>query len=100
MLMEKTISASFRSLQDLQHAAHALRKQGAIDIRMGISPPHPNQAASEIVSAHSMTRDRLEIAEELTYAYTFDVYVEPSRSRQAEDTIVRYGGRFNIFPES
>lgn len=96
--METTISASFRSLQDMEHAVHALRKQGAIDIRVGIHPPHPSGPVSRIVRGHPLTNGRTEMAEE--FAYTCDVYVEPSRSRQAEDTIVRYGGRFNTSLES
>lgn len=96
--MEKTISASFRSLQDLEHAAHALRKQGAIDIRVGIRPAQLLHQDSLMINSQQLGNSHAEMAEDWTY--TFDVYVEPSRSRQAEDTIAQYGGRFSTSPKS
>lgn len=95
--MEKTISASFRSQQELEHAVRALRKQGAIDIRVSITPPSPNRQVPLMSGGHTLSHGTAEMAEE--FVFGFDVYVEPSRFRQAEDTIAQCGGRFNTSPK-
>jgi hypothetical protein len=71
--METNLTAAFKKKTDFDLAISALRQQGVIDLRI-----------------HNVIDD-LEAAEDLTYS--MDVFVEKSRWRQAEDTIIRHGGQ-------
>jgi hypothetical protein len=71
--METTLTAAFKKKTDLDLAATALRQQGVLDIRI-----------------HNVI-ENMEAAEDFTYS--LDVFVEKSRWRQAEDTIIRHGGQ-------
>ena len=84
--METNLIASFTDMRHMTRAAWALREQGAIDIRMGA----PAVAASGMYFP--------------TVPYSLQVYVERSRCRLAEDTIVKFGGNLmseatGTFPE-
>jgi len=81
--MEKNITASFRNIEALKQAEEDLRRQGStIDIRV---------ATPDFELTHVQGRNP---------SYSLDVYVEPSRSQLALDTIERYGGiAFNISQE-
>jgi hypothetical protein len=72
--METNLTAAFKKKSDLDLAAIALREQGVLDLRIHQSDKH------------------VEAAEE--FLYSLDVFVEKSRWRQAEDTIIRHGGQF------
>ncbi|MEX2461639.1 MAG: hypothetical protein WD469_10165 [Paenibacillaceae bacterium] len=71
--METNLTAAFKNKTDLDLAATALRQQGVLDLRI-----------------HNVLENR-EAAEDFTYS--LDVFVEKSRWRQAEDTIIRHGGQ-------
>jgi hypothetical protein len=70
--METNLTAAFKKKSDLELAAKALRQQGVLDLRI-----------------HNVI-ENMEAAEDFTYS--LDVFVEKSRWRQAEDTIIRHGG--------
>lgn len=72
-IMETNLTAAFKKKTDLDLAATALRQQGVIDLRI-----------------HDVL-ENIEAADDFTYS--LDVFVEKSRWRQAEDTIIRHGGQ-------
>jgi hypothetical protein len=89
--METNLTAAFKKKTDLDLAANALRKQGVLDLRIH----HPEKRILPIsaqIASNEKLLDNIEIAEE--YIYSLDVFVEKSRWRQAEDTIIRHGGQF------
>jgi hypothetical protein len=88
--METTLTAAFKKKTDLELAANALRNQGVLDLRIHHPKKRILSIPAPIVSNESLI-DPIEIAEE--YVYSFDVFVETSRWRQAEDTIIRHGGQ-------
>jgi hypothetical protein len=71
--METTLTAAFKKKTDLDLAATALREQGVLDLRI-----------------HNVIENK-ESTENCTYS--LDVFVEKSRWRQAEDTLIRHGGQ-------
>jgi hypothetical protein len=71
--METTLTAAFKKKADLDLAAIDLRKQGVLDLRI-----------------YNLV-DHIDTSEEISYS--LDVFVEKSRCRQAEDTIMRHGGK-------
>jgi hypothetical protein len=88
--METNLTAAFRKKTDLELAADALRKQGVLDLRIH----HPEKRILPIpaqILSNGKLIDPLEMADE--YIYSLDVFVEKSRWRQAEDTIIRHGGQ-------
>ncbi|MCZ8517628.1 hypothetical protein O9H85_35965 [Paenibacillus filicis] len=76
----ENITALFRTRGDMEQAAAVLREQGAVDIAMYGAPVNAEGAGAATAS----TRDAA--------ACTLQVVVESSRFRQAEDTIMKYGG--------
>jgi hypothetical protein len=88
--METNLTAAFKKKSDLDLAANALRKQGVLDLRIHHSDNNKPKPAP-IVSNENLI-DTIEVAEE--YLYSLDVFVEKSRWRQAEDTIIRHNGQF------
>lgn len=95
--METNLYAAFKKKDDLDAAAKALRKQGVLDLR--IHQPKPRQQAAQAPQTtqaqpvdNEDTIELMEAGEE--YLYSLDVFVEKSRWRQAEDTIIRHGGQF------
>jgi hypothetical protein len=92
--METNLTAAFKKKDDLDSAAKALRTQGVLDLR--IHHPKPRQQAAQATQAQPVdikdTIELMEAGEE--YVYSLDVFVEKSRWRQAEDTIIRHGGQF------
>jgi hypothetical protein len=71
--METTLTAAFKKKTDLDLAATALRNQGVLDLRI-----------------HNIIENK-ESSENTTYS--MDVFVEKSRWRQAEDTLIQHGGQ-------
>jgi hypothetical protein len=88
--METNLTAVFKKKNDLDLATQALRKQGVLDLRMH-HPKFRKQAAQGQPVNNEDTIELIEAEEE--YLYTLDVFVEKSRWRLAEDTIIRHGGR-------
>jgi hypothetical protein len=84
--METNLTAAFKKKTDLDLAADALRKQGVLDLRI-----HPKKRILSIPAQITSDDKLIEMAEE--YIYSLDVFVEKSRWRQAEDTIIRHGGQ-------
>ncbi|OXM84548.1 hypothetical protein [Paenibacillus rigui] len=87
----ETITATFRNYPEMQQAAAALREQGAIDIYV-----EPRAAAAYPVEEPSLSQGLMEpspLENESETAFTLQVLVESSRSRQAEDTIAKHGGQ-------
>lgn len=72
--METNLTAAFKKKTDMDLAAIELRRQqGVIDLRI-----------------HDVLKN-IGAAEDCTYS--LDVFVEKSRWRQAENTIIRHGGQ-------
>jgi hypothetical protein len=93
--METNLTAAFKKKDDLDSAAKALRTQGVLDLR--IHHPKPRQQAAQAPQAAqaAQAHDTIELMEAgEEYVYSLDVFVEKSRWRQAEDTIIRHGGQF------
>jgi len=83
--MEKNLTATFKSVDDLEHAADELRRQGVLDIRIDAAAPIKvdYQADTLVQTLEAPVMDG---------SFGLAVCVEKSRYRQAEDTIVKYGG--------
>jgi hypothetical protein len=88
--METNLTAAFKKKTDLDLAANALRKQGVLDLRIH-QPKKRIRSIPAQIFMNDKVIDQIEIAEE--YIYSLDVFVEKSRWRQAEDTIIRHGGQ-------
>jgi hypothetical protein len=71
--VETNLTAAFKKKADLDLAATALRQQGVLDLRI-----------HNVIENREATED---------FPYSLDVFVEKSRWRQAEDTIIRHGGQ-------
>lgn len=86
--MEIKLMATFTSRDQLVQTAELLRLQGVLDIQFndGGQINSDYQANSYLQSIDS-------IATEPSYALT--VRAEKSRYRQAEDTIIKYGGQLH-----
>lgn len=84
--MEKNLSATFKKVDDMELAAHELRKQGVLDIQFDDGAP------IQIDYQSDMLFDPMG-GVVLDNPYTLQVSVELSRYRQAEDTILKYGGQ-------
>jgi hypothetical protein len=84
--MEKNLSATFKKVDDMELAAHELRKQGVLDIQFDDSVP---------IQIDYQSNTLIDPAAEavLDNSYALQVSVELSRYRQAEDTITKYGGQ-------
>jgi hypothetical protein len=89
--METNLTAAFKKKDDLDSAAKALRTQGVLDLRIHHPKPKQQAAQAQPVDIED-TIELMEAGEE--YLYSLDVFVEKSRWRQAEDTIIRHGGQF------
>lgn len=83
--MEKNLSATFKRVDDLEHAADELRRQGVLNIRFDDRAAFKVDYQSDtfIQSAGDYLSNN---------PYALQVSVEMSRYRQAEDTITKYGG--------
>lgn len=96
--METNIEATFSNWKNLELAVDMLRREGAIDIRVyspvladpSGSRSSTNTSAAPILSSALMEASSLPDASQ--HAFPLQVFVQPSRSRQAEDTILRFGG--------
>ncbi|UJF33338.1 hypothetical protein [Paenibacillus hexagrammi] len=83
--MEKSLTATFTNVENLEQAADELRQQGVLDLKFD------NNASFKIdFQAHSLVQSTQDIVSD--HAYTLEVTVEKSRYRQAEDTLVKHGG--------
>lgn len=92
----ENITATFRSWTDIERVSAALREQGAINI-------HVESAGTASYSSSDSPGLEASLQQGLTASqpdwsseepsYTLQVIVESSRSRQAADTIARYGGQ-------
>lgn len=86
--MEVNLMATFSSRDQLLQTAELLRLQGVLDIQFN----HGGQNNAEY-QANSYMQSIDSIANEPSYALT--VSVQKSRYRQAEDTIIKYGGQLH-----
>ncbi|MCS7463086.1 hypothetical protein N0M98_23450 [Paenibacillus doosanensis] len=85
----ENITAFFKNRSNLDEAAHTLREQGAIDIRI-----HPDSEAGSSAYLTPLTQSALTEDESANgHGYVLQVVVESSRSRQAEDTLAKFGGQ-------
>ncbi|NOV02735.1 hypothetical protein [Paenibacillus planticolens] len=87
--MEINLQATFADRSTMEKTAEILRSQGVLDIKFnyGGEPHHDALSSGLAQSLHSFS------AAEPSYALT--VCVEKSRYRQAEDTIIKYGGHLH-----
>ncbi|MDF2647398.1 MAG: hypothetical protein K0Q73_3203 [Paenibacillus sp.] len=86
--MEVNLAATFQNRDNLEQAAEVLKLQGVLDIKFdnGIVPSSDQQADSFIQSVDSYAAEP---------SFALMVSVEKSRYRQAEDTIIKYGGQLH-----
>ncbi|WP_281883326.1 hypothetical protein [Paenibacillus sp. YYML68] len=89
----ETLTALFRSQHELEQAAAALREQGAINLKTAPATEDQSPSAQQWSNAASsgVVDSTVIGANQQRY---LQVVVESSRRRQAEDTIVRYGGQW------
>lgn len=87
--MEINLEATFTDRSTMEKTAEILRSQGVLDIKFnyGGEPQAGDLPGSLVQSLDSYS------AAEPSYALT--VSVEKSRYRQAEDTIMKYGGQLH-----
>ncbi|MFC5450616.1 hypothetical protein [Paenibacillus aestuarii] len=83
--MEKNLTATFHNVDNLEQAAEQLRKQGIIDMKF------PNLSAALIDYQSDMMIQSIE-SSALAPSYELEVCVQQSRYREAEDTILKFGG--------
>lgn len=91
----ENITATFNSWTDVERASAALREQGAIDIQVesgAASDLSPGALGLELSLQQGLTEAQPDWSGG-EQSYTLQVIVESSRSRQAADTIARYGGQ-------
>lgn len=86
--MEVNLAATFQNRDNLEQAAEILKLQGVLDIKFdnGVVPSSDQQADSFIQSVDSFAAEP---------SFSLMVSVEKSRYRQAEDTIIKYGGQLH-----
>jgi hypothetical protein len=86
--MEVNLAATFQNRDNLEQAAEVLKLQGVLDIKFdnGVVPSSDQQADSFIQSVDSYAAEP---------SFALMVSVEKSRYRQAEDTIIKYGGQLH-----
>ncbi|NOU72927.1 hypothetical protein GC098_16105 [Paenibacillus sp. LMG 31458] len=86
--MEINLSATFQNRDNLEQAAEVLKLQGVLDIKFdnSVVPNSDQQADSFIQSVDSFAAES---------SFALMVSVEKSRYRQAEDTIIKYGGQLH-----
>ncbi|KQX54908.1 MULTISPECIES: hypothetical protein [unclassified Paenibacillus] len=86
--MEVNLAATFHNKDNLEQAAEVLKLQGVLDIKFdnGVVPSSDQQADSFIQSVDSFAAEP---------SFALMVSVEKSRYRQAEDTIIKYGGQLH-----
>ncbi|UKS25988.1 hypothetical protein LOZ80_31260 [Paenibacillus sp. HWE-109] len=82
--MEINLEATFSDRYHLEKTAEVLRSQGVLDIRF--TTESDSQADSYLQSAELASAEP---------TYGLSVSVEKSRYRQAEDTILKYGGQLH-----
>lgn len=81
----ENIIAVFPNLNDMEQAAEALRRQGAINLKLEPAAPAP-ESSLPVMALSGVRSESMEACGRL------QVLVESSRRRQAMDTISRYGG--------
>lgn len=86
--MEVNLAATFQNRDNLEQAAEILKLQGVLDIKFdnGVVPSSDQQTDSFIQSVDSFAAEP---------SFSLMVSVEKSRYRQAEDTIIKYGGQLH-----
>lgn len=86
--MEVNLAATFQNRDNLEQAAEVLKLQGVLDIKFdnGVVPSSDQQADSFIQSVDNFAAEP---------SFSLMVSVEKSRYRQAEDTIIKYGGQLH-----
>ncbi|SDO53267.1 hypothetical protein SAMN04487897_11642 [Paenibacillus sp. yr247] len=86
--MEVNLLATFSDRYTMEKTAEVLRSQGVLDIKFNNGgEPHAHYPADSFVQSVDS------IATEPSFELT--VSVEKSRYRQAEDTIIKYGGQLH-----
>ena len=92
----ENITATFRSWTDIEQVSAALREQGAINIHVE-SDGTASYSSSDSLGLEASLQQGLTASQPdwngEEPSYTLQVIVESSRSRQAADTIARYGGQ-------
>ncbi|AEI46430.1 hypothetical protein [Paenibacillus mucilaginosus] len=84
----ENLTASFRSPADREQAAEALRKQGVVDLQF------ESGTAEKAFSPSALAMSRGETDSGSHGSWTMQILVESSRRRQAEDTVVHFGGQY------
>ena len=86
--MEINLAATFQNRDNLEQAAEVLKLQGVLDIKFdnGFAPNSDQHGDSFIQSVDSFAAEP---------SFALMVSVEKSRYRQAEDTIIKYGGQLH-----
>ncbi|MEC0226773.1 hypothetical protein [Paenibacillus alba] len=87
-MMEINLEAKFFDRFNMEKTAEILRSQGVLDIRF-TTENESNTPYSTDSYVQSMDHDAAEPI------YSLRVSVEKSRYRQAEDTIIKYGGQLH-----
>lgn len=85
--MEKNLTATFNHVDNLEQAAAELKRQGVLDLKFdqsrSIQVDYQSDHLVQSLIDNSSSDD----------CYALEVSVELSRYRQAEDTLIKYGGR-------
>ncbi|MZQ82704.1 hypothetical protein GQF01_11390 [Paenibacillus sp. 5J-6] len=87
--MEINLEATFTDRTTMEKTAEVLRSQGVLDIKFNYGgEPHTDDFAGGLIQSV----DSFSAAEP---SYALIVCVEKSRYRQAEDTIMKFGGQLH-----
>ncbi|MEK8128969.1 hypothetical protein WMW72_13780 [Paenibacillus filicis] len=82
----ESLTVYFDNQRDLEHAAQALREQGAVNVK-GDAAEVTGDSDADMTAALQASA-----AGTAPEVHMLQIVVESSRLRQAEDTISRYGG--------
>ncbi|MGG1519001.1 hypothetical protein ABE504_26560 [Paenibacillus oryzisoli] len=86
--MEMNVAAAFTQEDQLMRATEALKEQGVLSLQSGAYQGHAETALTNEWQPTSGAEPAPAAA-----SYVLHVYVEKSRYRQAEDTLLKYGGQ-------
>ncbi|MEW9699592.1 hypothetical protein [Paenibacillus sp. SI8] len=84
--MEKSLTATFHNVDNLEQAAEQLKRQGVLDIKFNnIGPLVVDYQSDSLLQS---------LGDPYTAtSYSLEVCVQKSRYREAEDTITKFGGQ-------
>ncbi|MGG1550932.1 hypothetical protein [Paenibacillus ferrarius] len=86
--MEMNVAAAFTQEDQLMRATEALKEQGVLSLQ---ADAYQGQAEAQLTS--QWPPDSGTEPAPAPASYVLNVYVEKSRYRQAEDTLLKYGGQ-------